>query len=43
MRTRKEPDKFEKYDIGQVEETPPAELDIDPTLEKPARQARGGI
>ena len=39
---KKEPEKFEKYDIGQVEETPPAELDIDPTLEKPAQAGPGG-
>ena len=29
--------KFDKVDIGEVEEAPPAELDVDPTLEKPAQ------
>ena len=36
---KKEPEKFDKVDIGEIEETPPAELDVDPTLEKPATAA----
>jgi hypothetical protein len=30
-----EPEKFDKVDIADLENTPPAELDVDPTLEKP--------
>ena len=37
---KKEPEKFDKVDIGEIEETPPAELDVDPTLEKPAQPPR---
>ena len=37
---KKEPEKFDKVDIGEIEETPPAELDVDPTLEKPAQAAQ---
>jgi hypothetical protein len=37
---KKEPEKFDKVDIGEIEDTPPAELDVDPTLEKPAQQAQ---
>src|SRR5271157_211640 len=36
----KEPEKFDRVDIGEIEETPPAELDVDPTLEKPAQAAQ---
>jgi hypothetical protein len=31
---KKEPEKFEKFDLGKIEETPPPQLDVDPTLEK---------
>jgi hypothetical protein len=37
---KKEPEKFDKVDIGEIEDTPPAELDVDPTLEKPAQAAQ---
>ena len=37
---KKEPEKFEKVDIGDIEDTPPAELDVDPTLEKPGHEAQ---
>ncbi|MEI8372683.1 MAG: hypothetical protein WCJ35_07595, partial [Planctomycetota bacterium] len=37
---KKEPEKFEKVDIGEIEDTPPTELDVDPTLEKPAQAAQ---
>ena len=37
---KKEPEKFDKVDIGEIEETPPAELNVDPTLEKPAQEAQ---
>jgi hypothetical protein len=30
------PDERKKYDLGDIEETPPPELEVDPTLEKPA-------
>ena len=42
--SRFDPDKFEKYDLGDIEETPPPELDVDPTLKKPAAHptASGG-
>ncbi|MEI8373867.1 MAG: prenyltransferase/squalene oxidase repeat-containing protein [Planctomycetota bacterium] len=33
------PDQFDKFDIGGIEETPPAELMVDPTLESPAKAA----
>jgi hypothetical protein len=38
------PDELEKYDLGDIEDTPPPELEVDPTLEKPAvpRAASGG-
>jgi hypothetical protein len=36
---KKEPEKFEKYDMGDIEETPPPQLDVDPTLEKPKTEA----
>ena len=36
---KKEPEKFEKYDLGEIEETPPPQLDVDPTLEKPKTEA----
>ena len=32
-----DPDKFDKFDLGDIEDTPPAELDVDPTLKKPAQ------
>ena len=32
---KKEPDKFKKVDRDGIKDTPPAELDADPTLEKP--------
>jgi hypothetical protein len=38
-------EKYEKYDLGDIEEAPPPVLDVDPTLEKPAApqvQRRGG-
>ncbi len=28
-----------KYDLGEIEETPPPQLDVDPTLEKPKTEA----
>jgi hypothetical protein len=31
-----EPEKYDNFDIGEPEPDPPAELDVDPTLEKPA-------
>jgi hypothetical protein len=31
---------FEKFDIGDVEEEQPKELDVDPTLEKPGHEAQ---
>ena len=34
-------EKFDKVEIGEIEETPPAELEVDPTLEKPAQAAQG--
>ena len=37
---KKEPEKFERVDIGEIEETPPPELDVDPTLENPAHPAQ---
>ena len=38
--SKKEPEKFDKVDIGEIEETPPAELDVDPTLQQPAQAAQ---
>ncbi len=37
---KEQPDPFEKVELGEIEDAPPAELDVDPTLEKPARAAR---
>src|SRR5208283_1671437 len=37
---KKEPEKFDKVDIGEIEETPPAELNVDPTLQPPAQAAQ---
>jgi hypothetical protein len=37
---KKEPEKFDKVDIGDLEPEPPAELDVDPTLEKPGHAAQ---
>ncbi len=37
---KKEPEKFEKVDIGDIEDTPPPELDVDPTLEKRGHEAQ---
>ena len=37
---QKEPEKFDKVEIGEIEETPPAELNVDPTLQPPAQQAQ---
>ena len=34
-----EPQKFEKFDIADAEDTQPTELDVDPTLEKPGHEA----
>lgn len=34
-----EPTKFEKFDIGEADDQPPPELDVDPTLEKPGHEA----
>jgi hypothetical protein len=31
---------FEKFDVGEPEDTNPPELDVDPELEKPAREAQ---
>ena len=36
---KKEPEKFDKFDMGQIDETPPPQLDVDPTLEKPKTEA----
>ena len=30
---------IQKYDLGEIEETPPPQLDVDPTLEKPKTEA----
>ncbi|MGA2620674.1 MAG: prenyltransferase/squalene oxidase repeat-containing protein [Thermoguttaceae bacterium] len=35
-----EPQKFEKYDIGDPDDKPPPELDVDPTLEKAGHAAQ---
>ena len=37
---QKEPEKFDKVEIGEIEETPPAELNVDPTLATPAQAAQ---
>ena len=37
---KKDPEKYDKVDIGEIEQTPPPELDVDPTLEKPAQAAQ---
>ena len=37
---KKEPDRFDKFDMGPIDDTPPPELNVDPTLEKPATQAQ---
>lgn len=37
---KKDPEKYDKVDIGEIEQTPPPELDVDPTLEKPCRPPR---
>ena len=36
----KELEKFDKVEIGEIEDAPPAALDVDPTLEKPGRPAQ---
>ena len=38
---QKAPEKFDRFEIGEIEETPPPELDIDPMLERPAQAASG--
>ena len=35
-----EPEKFDKADIGEIEETPPTEMNVDPTLHAPAQAAQ---
>ena len=37
---KKEPEEFEQFDIADIRRDPPAELDVDPTLEKPAQNAQ---
>jgi hypothetical protein len=34
-----EPTKFDKFDIGDADDKPPPELDVDPSLEKPGHEA----
>jgi hypothetical protein len=37
---KKEPEKYDAVDIGDIEDKPPPELDVDPTLEKPGHEAQ---
>ena len=37
---KEEPEKFDKVDIGKMQDAPPAELEVDPTLENPAQRAQ---
>ncbi len=37
---KKEPERFDKFDAGEIEDTPPVELDVDPTLEKVGQEAQ---